>query len=95
MEITYQPSVGPAVAVPGIFDAQYTLLDGGGPASGVEATAPAVFLRLASLPIDPELDDPTLTIAGDPTPANNGTYRVVERRTAGLGSIVLVLRKLG
>lgn len=89
MQITYQPAVGPAVPVSGIFDAQYRLLQGhgGDQLSGVEATAPAVFLRLSSLPVDPELDEPTLIIGGV-------VYGVIERRTAGLGAIVLVLRKV-
>lgn len=86
MEITYQPSAGPQVAVRGIFDAQYVLVQGGAEA-GVEATAPAFFCRLSSLPVDPELDDPTLTIEGV-------QYRVVERRLAGLGAILLVLRRI-
>ncbi len=93
MQIIYHPASGSPVPVSGIFDARYVLAQGDAEA-GVEATAPAVFLRLSALPVDPELDDPTVTIAGDPTPANNGTYRVDERRPAGLGAIVLVLRKL-
>lgn len=86
MIITYQPTDGPLVEVKGIFDAQYTLAKGDAEA-GVESTAPAFFCQLASLPTDPELDEPTLTI-------NGIRYRVVERRLAGLGAIVLVLRRI-
>jgi hypothetical protein len=85
MDITYQPAVGPAVPVKGIFGEPY-LLEQSDLAAGVEATAPTVFLKLDALPIDPEFDDPTLVIGGV-------TYRVVERMPAGLGSIMLRLRK--
>lgn len=87
MQITYQPAVGPAVHVSGIFDEIYALAKGD-PDAGVESLGPAVFLRLEDLPVDPEVDDPTLIIAGV-------GYRVVERRPAGLGAIMLGLRRLG
>lgn len=86
MQITYQPATGSPVVVSGIYDAQYVLAQGTEEA-GVEVTAPAVFLRLASLPTDPEVDNPLLTIEGL-------AYRVAERRAAGLGSILLVLRRV-
>ena len=84
--VTYTPAGGnpPAVPVTGIFDAQFVLAQGGAHA-GVEATAPAVFLLLADLPTDPEVDDPTITIGGV-------VYSVVGRHPDGMGGIVLELR---
>lgn len=85
--VTYEPSEGDPVSVTGIFDAQYVLAKGDGEA-GVETLGPAVFFRLSDLPVDPELDDPKLTIAGV-------SYRVIERRGPdGMGGIVLALRCL-
>lgn len=86
MIITYQPASGPAVSVSVVFGEPYVLVQGGAEA-GVETVAPTVFLRLEDLPIDPEIDDPILTISGV-------AYRVTERRPAGLGSIMLLLRKV-
>ena len=86
MKITYQPAVGPALQVDAIFGEPYLLEQGDLPA-GVEALSPTVFLRLAQLPIDPELDEPTLVIGST-------VYRVVERMPAGLGSISLRIRKV-
>jgi len=85
--IIYQPSFGAAVPVQGIFDDSFALAQGSAE-SGVEARVPTVFLVLADLPIDPEQDDPILTIDGD-------DYRVIERRPADFGSVVLALRKVG
>jgi hypothetical protein len=84
--VIYQPAAGPAVPVTGIFDDPYLLTQGNAEA-GVETRAPTVFLQLADLPTDPMTDDPILTI-GDVD------YRVFARRPAGLGSIVLDLRKV-
>jgi hypothetical protein len=84
VSITYAPAVGASVPVIGIFDEQYVLAKGTAYA-GVEALGPAVFLRLEDLPLDPEDDDPVITIRGN-------EYSVVERRPDGLGGIVLVLR---
>lgn len=84
--IMYQPAGGIAVPVTGIFDAAYVLAKGD-PEAGVESLGPAVFFRFDDLPVDPEDDEPTLTIGGV-------AYRVTERRTAGLGSIVLALREI-
>ncbi len=86
MQITYQPAVGAPVTVRGIFDAQFVLAQGTAEA-GVETLGPAVFLILSDLPTDPEFDDPILIIGGV-------SYRVHDRRTAGLGAIVLALRKV-
>lgn len=84
--VTYQPAVGAAVPVTGIFDAPYVLAKGE-PDAGVETAGPSVFFRLADLPVDPEDDEPTLTIAGI-------DYSVIERRPDGLGGIVLALRRI-
>lgn len=82
--VTYAPLVGAPVPVTGMFDEQYVLAKGDAHA-GVEALGPAVFFRLEDLPVDPENDEPTLTIGGL-------HYRVIERKPAGMGGIVLVLR---
>lgn len=79
--------VGPGVTVTGIFDAQYVLQARSGDDPGVCATAPAVFLQRADLPSDPDTDEPTVTIGGV-------LYRVDHPETAGMGSVVLVLRKV-
>lgn len=84
--VTYDPAVGAPVPVIGIFDELYVLAKGTANA-GVEALGPAVFFRLSDLPVDPETDDPTLTI-------NSVAYRVIERRPDGMGGIVLALRKV-
>lgn len=82
--VIYQPAEGDPVEVSGVFDQVYVLSRGTAEA-GVEALGPAVFLLLEDLPVDPELDEPTLTIGGL-------VYRVHERRPDGLGGIVLALR---
>lgn len=82
--VTYAPAVGSPVPVTGMFDEQFVLAKGDAKA-GVEALGPAVFLRLEDLPVDPEFDDPTLTIRGN-------AYRVIGRRSGGIGGIVLVVR---
>ena len=88
--ITYASSVstptGAPVQITGIFDSQFVLAKGDGNA-GVEATAPAVFFRFDDLPVDPEIDEPTLTIRGI-------DYRVIERIPDDMGGIVLVLRTI-
>lgn len=84
--VAYHPQAGPAVTVTGIFDEPFMLVQGGAE-DGVETKVPTVFLRLADLPTDPEVDHPTLTIRGV-------TYRVWKRQPAGFGSIQLWLRKV-
>jgi len=86
MQIIYRPASGGPVQVSCIFDEPY-ILSLGTASAGVEATMPSVFLQLADLPVDPENDDPILTIQGF-------DYKVVERELAGLGAIVLRLRKV-
>ncbi|MGN6105197.1 MAG: head-tail joining protein [Kofleriaceae bacterium] len=85
--VTYTPEVGSPVPVTGMFDEQYVLAKGTAEA-GVEATGPAVFLRLEDLPVHPDDDEPTLTI-------KSVDYRVIERRPDGMGGIVLALRRVG
>ncbi len=84
--VTYAPAVGVPVSVTGIFDELYVLAKGSAMA-GVEALGPAVFFRLADLPVNPEDDEPTITIRGN-------AYRVIERRPDGMGGIVLALRRV-
>jgi len=84
--VIYQSAVGAAVPITGIFDAQYVLAQGDAEA-GVTTRGPAVFLRLDDLPVDPELDEPTLTIRGT-------DYHINDRKPDGLGGIVLTLRKV-
>lgn len=86
MRITYQPASGPPVFPNAIFSDPY-VRQPGDPEGGVESLEPRVFLQLAELPIDPELDEPTLVI-------NGKTYRVTERLAAGLGAVSLALRLL-
>lgn len=83
--VTYAPAAGAPVQVTGIFDANYVLVKGS-PDVGVEALGPAVFFRLEDLPVNPDDDEPTLTIRGV-------AYRVTERRPDDMGGIVLALRK--
>lgn len=82
---SYLGAAASPVEVTGMFDAQYVLVSGSAEA-GVETVGPAVFVRLEDLPIDPEDDEPTLTIGGV-------DYRVIERRPDGMGGILLVLRR--
>lgn len=93
--VTYAPTVGAPVSVTGIFDAQFVLAKGDAQA-GVEASGPAVFFRLEDLPVDPETDEPTLTIHAAPHRAAElvGNYRVIERRPDGIGGIVLAIRRI-
>lgn len=83
--VVYTPEVGAPATVTGIFDEQYVLVQGTVEA-GTEALGPAVFFRLSDLPVDPELDQPTITIRGV-------DYRVTERQPDGIGGIVLELRR--
>lgn len=83
--VAYAPATGSPIQVTGVFDEQYVLAKGSADA-GVETLGPAVFLRLEDLPIDPETDEPTLWIRGL-------DYRVTERRSDGIGGIVLALRR--
>lgn len=81
-EIIYAPQAGEPVPVTGIFDENFVLLRPG--ESSVEQVGPAVFFRLEDLPVDPEQDEPVLTIGGV-------DYTVRERMPDGLGGIRLLL----
>lgn len=82
--VRYAPTAGTPVDVEGIFDAAFVRADAG--QAGVVTSGPAVFLRLADLPSDPETDDPAITIAGV-------TYRVHEPRKDGQGGVLLLLHQ--
>ena len=85
--VIYRPASGAPVTVPGIFDAQYVLVEGptdAGTEIGVESRVPAVFLRLSDLPVDPLQDEPILTIGGN-------DYRVRKRIPDGIGGFTLAL----
>lgn len=72
------------VEVVGMFEEQYVLVDSGN--GDVENLGPAVWLRLADLPLHPDDDEPVLTILGK-------SYRVRERKPDGVGSIRLLLHR--
>lgn len=83
--ITYTPGAGAAVAVPGVFDADYVRVDVGNP--GVSSSGPAVFLTLTDLPTDPDTDTAaTITRAGV-------TYTAHEVKPDGLGGVLLLLHR--
>lgn len=83
--VIYRPATGAPVEVSGVFDEQFALAQSDPTQAGVETLGPAVFLTLADLPVDPEQDEPTLTVGGR-------DYHVTGRKTDGVGGIVLVLR---
>lgn len=86
--VVYTPTVGSpaphAVTVTGLFDANFVLLLAAEGDAGVEQRGPAVFLRTAELPSNPDDDDPIITIDGQ-------DYAVRERQRDGLGGIRLLL----
>lgn len=82
--VVYRPEDGEEVEVTGMFDEQYVRVDSG--TGDVEQVGPAVWLRLADLPVDPEDDDPEIEIGGR-------TYRAHERQRDGLGAIRLLLHR--
>lgn len=84
--VTYAPTGGPVITVTGMFDEQFVLAKGS-PEAGVEASGPAVFLRLEDLPRDPELEDDGLTLT-----IRAVQYRLIERHPDGLGGVLLMLR---
>lgn len=85
--VVYQPATGEAVTLEDqVFDENYVLIEAS--ESAVEQVTPAVWLTLADLPIDPDEDDPRLTI--------NGTiYKVRERKRDSLGTVLLLLLRAG
>lgn len=81
--LVYAPGSGQAKAVPGLFDAQYTLVEAG--EAGVASVGPAAFVRLADLPTDPRADKAArLTVKG-------GTYKIRDVKPDGTGTAILVL----
>lgn len=83
--VTYTTALGATAQVTGIFDAQFVLAKGDAHA-GVEATGPAVFLRIEDLPGDPRSDKASVSI-------NGIAYHVMERLPDDMGGIVLALRR--
>jgi hypothetical protein len=83
--VTYATGAGASVAVEGIFDAAYVLVDAN--EAGVSSSGPAVFLRVADLPSDPTVDSPTVTVA-------SVVYEVREAKPDGLGGVLLLLHKV-
>jgi len=70
----------------GMFDENFRLEDES--RSGIETVTPAVWLKLADLPVHPNDDDPVLTI-------NGKRYTVRQRSTDGEvgGSVLLFLHR--
>lgn len=84
-EITYTPGVGDPVAIDGVFDAAFVLLDPQQP--GVSSQGPALFVRVEDLPSDPEVD-------GDATVTINGVeYSPHTVKPDGLGGLYLLLHR--
>ncbi|HET9063670.1 MAG TPA: hypothetical protein VFO62_10315 [Candidatus Binatia bacterium] len=85
--VIYAPAAGAPVSVVGIFDEVYAVAKGE-PEAGVGVLGPAVFLRLEDLPVDPESDEPTLTIRGF-------DYRMTgPPQPDGIGGVMLTLRRV-
>lgn len=83
--ITYKPKVGAAVQVTAMLDDPYLLVENG--QHGVEQIAPAVWVKLADLPVNPDDDTPIVTAQGR-------TYRVKERQLDSTGeSVKLTLQR--
>lgn len=81
---SYTPAAtGSPVSVRGIFDAAYVRVDVG--QAGVSSAGPAVFYRLADLPVDPD-DESQVGIAGV-------TYSVDDVQKDGQGGVRLILRR--
>lgn len=79
---SYKSATSPAITVTGIFDAAYVRVEVG--EAGVSSAGPAVFYRLSDLPVDPEADDPDITIDGK-------VYGVIEVKKDGQGGTLLRL----
>jgi hypothetical protein len=82
--VTYAPSAGAPVTVRGVFDAAYVRVDAG--QAGISSSGPAVFLRLADLPTDPEDDAAMVTV-------DAVQFRVRECQKDGLGGVLLLLHR--
>lgn len=85
-EVLYTPGVGDAVTVTGIFEERHAEPGAGARELDVGDWGPAVFLTLADLPSDPEVDSPTITVAGT-------TYTVRVPHKDGHGGVLLLLNK--
>lgn len=85
--ITYSPSVGAPVDVPGVFDLAHVRVDPG-QISAAASIGPAAFVRLSDLPSDPELDTGArVTNAGV-------AYTIHEVKPDGLGGAHLLLHRI-
>ena len=83
--VVYSPGAGVPVTVRGIFDAAYVRVDAG--TAGVSSSGPAVFLKLADLPSNPETDTAaTVTVA-------SVVYTIREVSPDGTGVAVLHLHE--
>lgn len=83
-DVLYAPLVGIPVTVFGIFEAKHSHSGGPGEIDVAAGWGPAVFLTLADLPTDPEVDSPTITVAGV-------AYTVREARPDGQGGVLILL----
>lgn len=90
--IGYTPVGGPTVTPLGIFDRAYAAIDAGNHAS-VTGSHPAVFFRLADLPSDPEVVEPSIELSAPFEATVQGVYSVAEIHKDGVGGVVLVLQK--
>jgi hypothetical protein len=82
--VTYDPAAGAAVQVVGVFSETASIAKGTAEA-GVEVLGPSIFFRLDDLPVDPEDDEPAITIRGN-------VYEVIRRIPDGMGGVTLELR---
>lgn len=87
--VRYAPQVGEPVDVRGVFDTQFQhpLGLGGARPPGEVVVGPALFVRLADLPVDPTTDTPVVTVDGV-------DYRVREVHKDGQGGALLHLLKI-
>jgi hypothetical protein len=85
-DIVYTAGGGASATVAGVFDALHVLVDAG--EASIISSGPAVFLRLADLPSDPETDlGARVTRAGT-------VYAFKDVRKDGTGGVLLVLRRV-
>ncbi len=85
--LKYKPASGPEVEVPGIFDENYIDVKAS-TEHGFNTVGPAAFFRLADLPTDPRLDDPTITAP------NGKKYTVKAVMPDSMGAVVITLTKV-
>jgi hypothetical protein len=84
VETLYAPLVGAPITVTGVFKNDYLRADAG--EAGAQTTTPIVDYRLDDLPIDPDDDDPRITIAGI-------VYRVIEVQKDSRRGVRLLLHR--